>query len=313
MWANLLRFVGEEGISVQELSRKAGYPPRKVHPDLAGMTRWRYVTNDGANPKSPKMNDTIRLTAVGAKAAQTWEPLVAEIEQRWVLRFGHEAVARLKWVLVAIVEGMKRPLPHYFPTLYHRQGMRGPVPHQPECDPPSQLALPYLASQLHHLFTLEADQQSEISLALRSNVLRVVDTDPIAKKELPSLAGISKEALSMSINYLKKQDLMLEAPSATERGKVVWLTEQGQAEKERYHDIVDSVEQAWREKVSTKVLGDLRAALEPFVVPETAGQPSPLFQGLEAAPQLWRGQRRKRNVLPYHPMVLYRGGWPDGS
>jgi hypothetical protein len=57
------------------------------------------------------------------------------------------------------------------------------------------------------------------------------------------------------------------------------------------------------------VTGALRAALEPLA----AGQPSPLFGGLEPYPDNWRASIRRPGTLPHFPMVLHRGGYPDGS
>jgi hypothetical protein len=45
------------------------------------------------------------------------------------------------------------------------------------------------------------------------------------------------------------------------------------------------------------------------------GEPnlSRLFRGLEPHPGGWRESVRKPDTLPHHPMVLHRGGYPDGS
>ena len=313
MWANFLRFVREGGITVQDISQKAGYPPGKLHPSLAGMLRWRYVDIDSKNPKKPKPNDIIQLTKAGKLSAEAWKPLVGEIEDRWVLRFGRFNVTQLKQTLVSIVSTFDQPLPHYFPVLDHLKGMRVLNPNQPDSEPPESLALPYLLSQASHLFSLQAEQSSDISLAIRSNVLRVLDLQPTAKKELPRLSGISKEAIAMSLTYLKKHDLALEEPLQTERGKAVRLTDRGNLEKQKYHTIVDSVEKNWQKKMPAKQFADLHSTLESFVQYEQ-GQDSQLFQGLiPPSPNLWRANVPKPIILPHHPMVLHRGGWPDGS
>ena len=43
------------------------------------------------------------------------------------------------------------------------------------------------------------------------------------------------------------------------------------------------------------------------------GQPPPLFQALEPYPGNWRASVRRPGTLPHYPMVLHRGGYPDGS
>ena len=40
---------------------------------------------------------------------------------------------------------------------------------------------------------------------------------------------------------------------------------------------------------------------------------SPLFAGLEPYPDGWRAAVRPPATLPHYPMVLHRGGYPDGS
>lgn len=313
MWANFVRFLTHEGISVRALSRKAGYPEKRVHPDLAGMIRWRYVTVSSVNPKKPKLDDMIYPTDRALAATATWQPLVAEIEDRWLVRFGRNNVTRLKEALVAILTAFDRPLPHYFPVLRHLKGMSVLTPHQPECDRPETLALPYLLSQVHHLFTLEADRASDISLAIRSNVLRVLDRELVDKKAVPQPSGISKEALSMSYTWLKRHDYLVEEPSPSGRGKAVRLTERGYFEKGRYAEIIDSTERAWVETISAEPYANLRTALKPFT-DQMDGPDALLFEGLKPPhPEIWRAKLPPRTVLPHHPMVLYRGGWPDGS
>ncbi|MEM7799290.1 MAG: hypothetical protein AAF633_08880 [Chloroflexota bacterium] len=313
MWANFVRFLPEEGISVRELSQKAGYPPGKAHPDLTGMIRWRYVTVDSQNVKKPKLGDRIMPTERALEAAQTWIPLAAEIEKRWEKRFGSDKISRMKGLLIEMIKQFDQQMPHYFPVLYHLRGMSVPTPHEPESDPTETLALPYLLSQVHLLFTLEANQLSDLSLVIRANVLRVSGLDPISKKELPQLSGISKEALSMCINYLKKRELMVEEPGSDGKGKFIRLTEAGLFEKNRYSEIVQTVEDNWLAKLPEGLYLELHQTLLEVVQPEV-GADSPLFDALILPhPDLWRAKEPKRRVLPHHPMVLYRGGWPDGS
>ena len=57
------------------------------------------------------------------------------------------------------------------------------------------------------------------------------------------------------------------------------------------------------------VTGALRASLEPLA----AGRPPVLSGGLEPYPDNWRASVRRPATLPHFPMVLHRGGYPDGS
>ena len=59
-------------------------------------------------------------------------------------------------------------------------------------------------------------------------------------------------------------------------------------------------------------LDQLRAALE-HVVGDGTYASSPLAAGLDPYPDNWRARVRRPETLPHHPMVLHRGGYPDGS
>ena len=315
MWANFLRFVGQEGITVRNLSEKAGYEKGKSHPSLAGMIRWRYVTIEppiGKKGKSSKLDYVTHLTSIGSQAAEAWKPLANEIEIRWETRFGKAQVIRLKESLARIISSFRIQLPHYIPVLNHLDGMRVLTPFNPESDPPDKLALPFLLSQVLHMFTLTVEQNSEISLALWANVLRILNSDGYELRELPQRSGISKEALAMSINFLRKRGYLEEAPSPKGRGKIIKLTEKGFVEQSRYSTILDAVEKEWEKAYLFDIIVELRSSLDPFLN-HTPDLDSPLFQGLDPDPELWRANRPRPKVLPHHPMVLHRGGWPDGS
>ena len=73
-------------------------------------------------------------------------------------------------------------------------------------------------------------------------------------------------------------------------------------------------------------IGALRLALERLARPTAAGAlPSParpagaaapgslLFTGIAPQPGNWRASVRRPVTLPQYPIVLHRGGYPDGS
>jgi hypothetical protein len=57
----------------------------------------------------------------------------------------------------------------------------------------------------------------------------------------------------------------------------------------------------------------LRAALEPLAGDPDNPAQSPLMAGLEPYPDNWRADTPPPRTLPHFPMVLHRGGFPDGS
>ena len=73
--------------------------------------------------------------------------------------------------------------------------------------------------------------------------------------------------------------------------------------------LAGEIERRWHDRFTPAVTAALRASLEPLA----GGQPPPLFGGLEPYPDNWRASVRRPGTLPHFPMVLHRGGYPDGS
>jgi hypothetical protein len=66
-----------------------------------------------------------------------------------------------------------------------------------------------------------------------------------------------------------------------------------------------------RKRAGAAAVDRLRAALAPLCGAPDAR--SPLLDALEPLVASWRAAVRRPDVLPHHPMVLHRGGYPDGS
>jgi hypothetical protein len=89
------------------------------------------------------------------------------------------------------------------------------------------------------------------------------------------------------------------------------LTDVGAEARDRVTARVAREEEEWRVRIPGSVT-DLRDALERIVL-DTALERSPLAAGLEPPPDGWRSKVRRPEVLPHHPVVTHRGGYPDGS
>jgi hypothetical protein len=119
--------------------------------------------------------------------------------------------------------------------------------------------------------------------------------------------------VSWALGVLTRSGLAAEEPDpAARRGKVARLTSQGQRGQHRYHELTAVIERRWRDRFGAGAPGAIRAALEPLVTAPD-GEPPPLFGGLQPYPDNWRAQVRPPVTLPHYPMVLHRGGYPDGS
>lgn len=79
-----------------------------------------------------------------------------------------------------------------------------------------------------------------------------------------------------------------------------------------YHQLVWAIEERWQARFGKDTIHNLRESLERLLSSPTT-QMSPLFKGLEPYLEGWWASVRKPDTLPHYPMVLHRGGFPDGS
>jgi hypothetical protein len=99
-------------------------------------------------------------------------------------------------------------------------------------------------------------------------------------------------------------------------GKSPWqvarLTEAGIAVQETYPRLLAKIEQEWKSRFGDATMRALRQASE-----RVAGDPtrpdSLLMQSIKPYPGGWRSAVAAPSTLPHFPMVLHRGGYPDGS
>jgi DNA-binding MarR family transcriptional regulator len=317
MWTNCMQFVGEQGVTVRELERLARTPT-----NLNGMERWRYIViaPDPADnrPKPPHLDWVIRATAAGRRAQDVWRPLFGVIEQRWEERFGKDQVNQLRESLRAVTSQVEVELPDCLPILKYGLVTSGPPTKrralaQPEPESAASLPLPALLSKVLLAFAIDFESESEVSLAISANVLRLVGEEGVRVRDLPRLAGVSKEAIAMALSFLQKRGYAAVKPeSPGSRVKVLMLTTKGRRARDDYHRLVRSVEEYSEARFGKKAIDQLRDALEQLVGEPTAGR-SPLFRGLEPYPEGWRASVPKPETLPHYPMILHRGGFPDGS
>ncbi len=92
------------------------------------------------------------------------------------------------------------------------------------------------------------------------------------------------------------------------KAKVARLTVKGRQAQDEYRRLLAAIEQRWEARFD---INALRTALRHLA--GDANAPSPLFRGLDPYPDGWRASVRQPETLPYYPMVLHRGGFPDGS
>ncbi len=248
MWSNCMQFVGEQGIRVGELEHIA-----RTKTNLNGMQRWGYITIEG----SPQSASVIRATSTGRQAQKVWRPLFDEIEKRWEVRSGQDLVHQLRETLGALISRIDGDLPDCLPILgyglFSRALDRKPGATAVKQHRTGSLPLSALLSKALLAFAMEFERESDLSLAVSANVLRVLNEKGVWVRELPRLSGISKEGISMAIGVLKKKLILLVEPDpADSRAKSARLTPKGRAAQGAYHQLVRNIEGAGRRALATR-------------------------------------------------------------
>jgi DNA-binding MarR family transcriptional regulator len=304
-------------------------PAALVRPTLAALERWGYVRigpqstvhrRDGYGSGRGITGDTtVEPTRLGRLAQDAWRPMARAIDDRWRVRFGEGPVDRLHDAVSSVVASLRRPLPDAVPIVAPSNGFTTELRTAGVgCTPAGDLA--GSLAQALVAFTTDAERETHTSMPLAANLLRVLGDEPVRVRELPLSSGVSKVAVTMAAGYAERKGLARVVPDpAAARGKVVCLTAAGRAAREDAERAVADVEQRWRAALGADRVDGLRAALDTVLA-----QPDALADGLVPAPTGWRAERPYLTQteavladplagLPRHPMVLHRGGWPDGA
>lgn len=320
MYWTCLRHLPPEGTTIAELEQRA-----RTRTNIDGMRRWRYLTIEPASPpgarKRPAPTAVLRPTRAGLKARSVWAPLFAEVEERWEQRFGSEVVAGLRDGLRHVLHRVDLALPDCLPILGYGLFTGRGVDGEPRFATVSdgrpgrddQLRLFTLLSRVLLVFAIDYEGAADVSLAISANALRVLDGDGVRVRDLPRLTGVSKEGLAIAIGYLERHGYVdVEDLPGSERGKQLRLTARGLAARDRYGRLTADMEGAWSRRFGREAITGLRRSLDQLAG-DRAGDGAPLMEGLTPYPDGWRAALRRPALLPHFPMVLHRGGYPDGA
>ena len=319
MWTNCMQFVGEDGITVRRLEELA-----RTNTNLNAMQPWGYirVAPDPADsrPKPPRSGWVIRATTAGRKAQEIWRPLFGVIEKRWQERFGKDEIERLRKSLCDVISQFDIELPDCLPILGyglfskgHDYKRRAPGTRKDEDNDGSTLPLSALLSRALLAFALEFEAESELSLAISANVVRVLDEKGVRVRDLPRISGVAKEQIKIALGFLQKRGcVVIVSDPASRTAKLARLTPKGLRAQPSYHQLVGVIEERWQARFGKDCTRELRNSLERLVREGTLPA-SPLSRGLEPYADSWRASLPKPDTLPHYPMVTHRGGFPDGS
>ena len=331
MWSNFLRLVGD-GITVGELPGAAGLPKSRMLSTLGGMERWRYIAvgnessakRDGfGSARGLKSDWVVRPTSHGRTAAAIWPTLFDDIDARWRARFGADEIDALESSLRAIVEGIDVELPEYLPIVGGADGMvAGLIATERRESTPPCVRLCALLARALLLFTLDFERESALSLPLCANVVRVLEETGLLVDEIPRRSGISKEATSMAVTFLVRSGYVA-VDGTTRATKLARLTTEGRDARDAFGSLHTVLESGWDERFGVGAVRRLRSSLE-LLLGRSEGGRTLVSLGLEPYAAGWRASAPyltqtqaviddPASALPHYPMVLHRGGWPDGS
>jgi DNA-binding MarR family transcriptional regulator len=321
LWAWILRFVVEDGITVGELGARSRCSPKALQNWLTRLEKWwGYVVIEPATARGSgkryAASAKVRPTAGGSKALAAWRPLTALIEGRWKNRFGARLLKRLCTTLSEVTAELDPALPSHLPVLGY--GLMSSGPETPRPSPVAtdewEVSLPALLSKALLAYALEFEREAGFSLAIGANFLRLTDDEGTRVRDLPRRSGASREAIAMATSFLTKRGYARVETRTEGAGKaqVLLLSAKGRHERQAYFELVDAIEKRWEARIGETKVRSLREALE-ALAGETRGSPSRLLKGLLPHPDGWRASAPALEVLPDFPMVLHRGGFPDGS
>ena len=160
----------------------------------------------------------VRSTVAGRKAQEIRRPLFGVIEKRWQERFGKDEIDELREALGAVVGQLDFELPDCLPILGYGLFSRGPDYKQTASasrEGGEGKLLSALLSQLRLAFALEFESQSELSLAMSTNVVGVLEAKGVRVRDLTLLTGVSKEAIAMSLSFVTRRGFAVVGADAT--------------------------------------------------------------------------------------------------
>jgi hypothetical protein len=322
MWSNYLRHIDEAGTTVGVLQGRARVSRSTITSRVGHLRRWSYLSvGDVKGTRYP--DQIVILTSGGRRACEVFAPLPVLVEQRWSDRFGAEAVAELRAALEPIVDAAPPGLPDFLPVVDYGDGIRTEVVVPDGVDVRSSDGddMSMQLSRALTRFTLEFEADSPVSLPQLQNALRVLDERSSSIQDIPLRAGVSRQAIDASIAFLFKAGLV--ALDGKGVKAVASITASGRAALTEGIRRLTGVETAWEREHGTAAVDRLRAAMD-RILAEGQGPGSAMAEGLTPHDGGWRTYKPyraqtdavvgdPRAALPHHPMVLHRGGFPDGS
>ena len=263
----------------------------------------------------------VRATRGGRQAQEIFRPLPALIDDRWRTRFGAGAIGHLEQALRAVFDELPIDPPAYLPVVYpdaERQGGAG----APQGDPigPRRVASTGPASRpcsRGSSWPSRSTSRAESRISLPDRCQHAARARPDRRtRPRPAAADRRVEGGQRDVRGLAGTTRLCRDASPTRPRAAARCSASPRKvckAQQKCRRLLDATEMSWRTTYGAVAVDDLRAALEPLVGDGTLAS-SPLARG--SSPTRTTGAPRVRQApatLPHYPMVLHRGGYPDGS
>jgi DNA-binding MarR family transcriptional regulator len=122
-------------------------------------------------------------------------------------------------------------------------------------------------------FTIDFERSPGLPLAISANALRILTDEGVRVADLPRLAGISKEAASVSQGVLESRGYAEAGPEPSAgRRKVARLTPKGSRAQDACQRLLAAIEERWQARYGADRTGRLREALQLLLDPADGGQ-----------------------------------------
>ena len=320
LWANVLQYLDDEGT---DGGGSAGRGPAPVGSSWAGCgvggtsSSRRPTVQPLRNP--PQDEAIVRAQKGRPRAQDVWAALPPVIDDRWRERLGGRPSTGWSGRSGRSSTGCpsnRRPIfPSSIPPRAASRGAPSPCAHDGGGRPARRHAVPApqrRAAGLHgrvrvRLADLPAHQRQHPARSSTDSGTRVSDLPPASPasrgKPTPCASDGWNATAASSADRTRRR---AGARSSDSRRRVRRRSRTAQR-------TLGDTEEAWRTTYGSRHVDELRAALEDVVGDGTLAS-SPLAAGPCAPPRQLAspGPARPRHC-PHHPMVLHRGGYPDGS
>lgn len=272
VWADFLRVVGDDGISVSDLPSAARISRRAAQAWLrrSPTNRWVEVTAEAPRVK------IARLTDAGRRTRDNCEAIAGATEQAWRAKVGEADAKGARAALEDLVSRLDLELPHY-PITYGASdwsALGGPwvaakpgPPRVPahgadwvpavrgDGDTVSRLTLAALLSQALMGFLVDYEDRMPFPMAVAALLAQTMPDGAVRLADVPSVLAVDGAGKS----GLERHGVVKVTGSGDKR--VARLTPTGVQIRDAYEPTVEDVERSWRKRYGETV-GDLVAALE---------------------------------------------------